>query len=247
MREVVRTYLESSEPFELFGTQHAVALVISIFMFIAVPLFARRKLNPSQQHVLGAVIGFLVMGNYLAWVTLEAIAGTFDPKLHLPFQLCRFANLILPLVMLKKNFRVYEILYFWGFSGMFQAALTPDISQAFPHFHFFRFWMGHNGLILALIYATAVYGMRPTLTSLKRSFIALNMFFLVSIPVNLILDANYFWICGKPVNDLGRHIPSLLDYMGPWPWYILTAEFVALAHFGAAYLPIHFIQKRKAT
>lgn len=245
MRESVRHYLNTFEPFELFGTGHVWALIISLALFIGIPLFARRKLNPNQQNILGACIGWLVMAQYIAWVVLEITAGSFDVKLHLPFHLCRFANLMIPLVMLRKNFQVYEVLFFWGFSGMFQAMITPDIAQGFPHFHFFRFWIGHNGLILALIYATAVYGMRPTVGSLKRAFIALNIFFLVTIPVNLILDANYFWICGKPVNDLGQHVPSLLDYMGPWPWYILTAEFVALAHFAIAYLPIHFIYKRK--
>jgi len=37
---------------------------------------------------------------------------------------------------------------------------------------------------------------------------------------------------------------SLLDFMGPWPWYILIGEFVALAHFGLAYL-IYLFMKRK--
>lgn len=245
MRESVNRYLNTFDSFELFGPAHIVALIISLALFIGLPLFAKRKLDRRQQDMLGSWIGWLVMGQYVAWVALELTAGSFDLKLHLPFHLCRFANLIVPLVMLRKNYRVYEVLYFWGFSGMLQAAFTPDISQGYPHFHFFRFWIGHNGLILALIYATVVYGMRPTVGSLKRAFIALNIFFLVTIPVNLILDANYFWICGKPVNDLGQHVPSLLDYLGPWPWYILTAEFVALAHFVLAYLPIHFIYKKK--
>ena len=105
--------------------------------------------------------------------------------------------------------------------------------------------MGHQGLILALVYATVVYKIRPTIKSLIKSFIALNIFLVFAAIVNMLIDSNYFWIYGKPVNHVGERIPTLLDYLGPWPWYILTAEFVALAHFLLAYSPFYFMNKRK--
>ena len=98
-------------------------------------------------------------------------------------------------------------------------------------------------MIIALIYATVVYDMRPNLKSVWKAMLALNIFLLISIIANILLDANYFWICGKPINQLGEHVPSLLDYLGPWPWYILAAEFVALAHFLLAYIPFIFIKR----
>jgi hypothetical integral membrane protein (TIGR02206 family) len=122
-------------------------------------------------------------------------------------------------------------------SGMLQAMITPDVTHGFPHFHYFRFLIGHNGMVLALIYAIVVYNLKPTLKGLWESFLALNVFLLLAVGVNLLLDANYFWICGKPPTA------SLLDYMGPWPWYILVGEFVALLHYMAAYAPFHFIKK----
>jgi hypothetical integral membrane protein (TIGR02206 family) len=183
------------------------------------------------------------MSSYIIWTILEIIAGTFDLKLHLPIHLCRMANLLLPLVMVTRSFFFYEILYFWGLSGMLQAVITPDIAAGFPHFQFFRFWFAHHGMIIALIYATVVYDMRPNLKSVWKAMLALNIFLLISIIANILLDANYFWICGKPINQLGEHVPSLLDYLGPWPWYILAAEFVALAHFLLAYIPFIFIKR----
>ena len=243
MREIVEEYLNTYEPFILFGTSHIISIGIAIILAIFIPIFAKNKLSDHYQYILGSIIGYLVMSSYIIWTILEIIAGTFDLKLHLPIHLCRMANLLLPLVMVTRSFFFYEILYFWGLSGMLQAVITPDIAAGFPHFQFFRFWFAHHGMIIALIYATVVYDMRPNLKSVWKAMLALNIFLLISIIANILLDANYFWICGKPINQLGEHVPSLLDYLGPWPWYILVAEFVALAHFLIAYIPFIYIKR----
>ena len=243
MREIVGKYLDTYDPFILFGTSHIISIALAIFLSIFIPIFAKKKLSERYQHIVGGVIGYLVMSSYILWTALEITAGTFDLKLHLPIHLCRMANLLLPFVMIARSYLFYEILFFWGLSGMLQAVITPDIAAGFPHFQFFRFWFAHHGMIIALIYATVVYGMRPSLKSVWKAMLALNIFLLLSIIANILLDANYFWICGKPINELGEHVPSLLDYLGPWPWYILAAEFIAFAHFLLAYIPFIFIKK----
>ena len=70
-----------------------------------------------------------------------------------------------------------------------------------------------------------------------RTFIWLNLYLLLLIPVNLTLDANYFYLMEKPLN------PSILDYFGPWPFYILVCELLAMGFFAIAYVPIHVGKK----
>ena len=238
MRDAVYHYMAEPNPFILFGTDHIVGTIVFLCLWIWLPNYTKNNLSKSDQERLGIFLGFVVMSNYLVWVGLEAIAGTFDPKLHLPFHLCRFANLMIPIVMIWKKERLFQILYFWGMSGMLQGAFTPDLTHGFPHFHYFRFFIGHNGMVLVLIYAIVVFEMRPTLKGLWDSFLALNGFLGLATIVNLVLDSNYFWICGKPPTA------SLLDYLGPWPWYILTAEIVALLHYLVAYAPFYFIKRK---
>ncbi len=246
MRESVYSYLTTIEPFDMFGIEHIAAIFCSLFFIITVPIFAQKNLDVKSQYQLGKIIGWIVFFNYITWVGLELFTGTFDQEIHLPIHLCQFTNLVIPLVMVWRSFLAYEILFFWGFSGLLQVIITPDIAAGFPHFHFFRFWIGHSGVILALVYATLVYEIRPTFKSLIKSFVGFNIFFVIALFVNLILDTNYFWICGKPVDRLGNRIPTLLDFMGPWPWYILTGELVALALFLLVYSPFYFSNKKRA-
>ncbi len=238
MREEIKYYLYNSPAFELFGLQHNLSIFVSLLLWVTLPLYFKKYSSKQTQNKVGIILGYIVMSNYLAWVVLEIAAGTFSLKLHLPFHLCRAANILLPIVMITRNQMIYDIVYFWGLSGMLQGMFTPDITNAFPHFHFFRFWVGHNGLILAILYATIVYKMRPSKKGIKRAFYALNLFLFITTAINLILDSNYFWICGKP------ETASLLDIMGPWPWYILTGELVVLLHFFIAYAPFWYRRKR---
>ena len=67
----------------------------------------------------------------------------------------------------------------------------------------------------------------------------LNIYILCLIPINLWLDANYFYMMSKPVD------PSLLDFSGPWPFYIIVTEGLAMVFFTLIYLPIFIARKNK--
>ena len=222
----------------MFGPSHWAAIIFFLILVFWLPWYAKNNLNSDKQNKIGFVLGIIVFINYPIWVLLEILAGSFDVSLHLPLHLCRFANILILFVMIKRNYFIFEILYFWGLSGMFQGMITPDIIEDIPHFHYFRYFAGHHLLVVAMIYAVVVYRMKPTIKSVKKAFIGLNIFLVIAFISNIIIGSNYFWIMGKPPAG------SLLDYMGPWPWYILTGEFVALAHFMLAYLLFLFIDKK---
>ena len=225
---------DESIPFVFLGTSHVFSIILFLVLALSIPYLAKKYLDENQQLLLGKIIGVMVLIGYLSWVILEILAGSFSLKLHLPFHLCRTANVLIFVVLFFRSFLAYEIVFFWGLT-VIHAVITPDITQGFPHYHFVRYWLTHQMMIIGIIYATFVYDIRPHKTSIYKSFVALLLFFLITIPINLLLDANYFWICGKPP------VGTVLDYFGPWPWYIIVATLLALVHFYFFYYLINFI------
>ncbi len=238
MKEKIAKYIyDETIPFIFMGMDHVISIIVFAILLFTIPYLAQKNLDEDQQYLLGKVIGVLILFGYVSWVILEILAGTFNLKLHLPFHLCRTANILIFVVLFFRSFLAYEIVFFWGLT-VIHAVITPDITQGFPHYHFIRYWLTHQLMIIGIIYATFVYDIIPHKTSIYKSFVALLLFFLITIPVNLSLDANYFWICGKPP------VGTVLDYFGPWPWYLVVATLLALIHFYFFYYLINFISSK---
>jgi len=78
---------------------------------------------------------------------------------------------------------------------------------------------------------TAVESYRPTLQSIKRTFIRGNIYAIFVGLVNALLGSNYLFIAHKPATA------SLLDVLPPCPLYLPILEAIALVVIGLLYLP----------
>ena len=120
-----------------------------------------------------------------------------------------------------------------------QAIITPDPDVGFPSYGFFKYWLVHCGLVVLVVHHLLAFKLYPHAKGIVRTFIWMNIYILCLIPINIGLEANYFYMMNKPVN------PSLLDFFGPWPIYILVTECLAMIFFAIAYLPIFLTRKRR--
>ena len=238
MRQALYRYCTQWEPLGIFDSQHLATLAMSVALVVMVPWFARMKLNDRSQQVLGSGIGWTAFAGYALWAAIHAVAGSFDVARHLPMHLCYVVAVITPLVMTWRSFTAFEFVYYCAFSGVLQACISPDECARCPHFDYFRFWMLHTGVILSAVYAVVVYRMQPTARGVLRTWLWVLAFLGLAIVVNCAFGTNYFYIRDKPPN-------SLLDYMGPWPWYIITAMPVAFVLIGIGYVPIWLVERLK--
>ena len=118
-----------------------------------------------------------------------------------------------------------ELDYFWAFSASLQAVLTPDLGQSFPDVLFFTDFITHSGAIAAacLLVLGSRRGPRPN--AVWRVYAITLAFACLAAVGTVLTGGNYMFLRHKPARG------SLLDFMGPWPVYILVAALLALVMF----------------
>lgn len=239
MKELKNYLSQANNPFVPFGASHIAALAIGLALIFLLPPLANKYLNDKKKRQLGLFMAWTVFLSYAVWVILELSAGTFNLKLHLPFHLCRLVAITLPFTLLYRNNNLFQVTFYWGFSAMLLASITPNIEQGFPHFYFWRYQVAHPGTLVVLIYAISVMGFRPEKKGIILAFVAMQGLLLLALFVNIFFDANYFWIRQKPT------AATLLSYMGPWPWYLIAGEVITLVFFLLAWWMFKFSKLNK--
>lgn len=228
-------------PFHLFGTPHIVAMVAMLAVPVALSAAVRRLDSERATRVVCAVFAIVMLVNQVVYWCYRYVtegAGTFVRE-HLPLHVCGMTVLLSAATLLWRGRFTYELLYFWGLAGAANAMVTPELTEGFPHYVFFQYFLSHGGIVAAALFATWGLGMRPTLRSLVRAFVAMNAMAAAIACVNLVLDSNYMYLCEAPVTAS----PFLFL---PWPWYILWLEVLALVFFGLLYLPVLLVKISKS-
>ena len=220
--------------FVLFGSSHLLTMAVVFGVSVLLPLWVRRHCSERGGTQVAVWLGIIVLVHEVvkAWIRVSVYEHRFADVL--PFHLCSTAIMATAVLMLSRNRLAYELTYFWGLSGTLQAILTPDLEEPFPHPLYLSYFFTHGLIILGALYATLVFRFRPFPRSMVRVYVITAIYcFAFILPLNYLIDTNYVYMRYKPAGA------SLLDYLGPWPWYMLSVAGLAWFFFAAAYAPFH--------
>ena len=217
--------------FVILGAAHLIALgVIALLNLSFIPF--RQVHNRRAQTVARSAMAVILIVNETAWHVWHLATGQWMVQTMLPLHLCSVMVFLSAFMLTTRSYRVYEYLYFLGIGAAVQAIFTPDLGQyGFPHFRFFQTFISHGLILTAAIYMTVVEGYRPTWTSLRNVFIGANLYMVFVGLVNWLIGSNYLFIAHKP------ETPSVIDLLGPWPWYILGLEVIGVMTCLILYTP----------
>jgi hypothetical integral membrane protein (TIGR02206 family) len=206
----------------LLAAEHIGALAV-IAVGSAVAVVAARARPGAWIKVLAVV---LVIDEVSWWVYLLA-GGQPGSQLarSLPLQLCDVGIFVAGFALWFRRQWLVELTYFWGLTGTLQALLTPDLPQHFPSYPYFQYYIAHGGVVAAAVLLVFGLGQLPRRFAIVR-VMAITVAYTACVGlVDALTGANYMYLRSKPT------APTLLDVMGPWPWYILAAGLVALVLF----------------
>ncbi len=224
------TFYYTGEPFQFLGAAHLGALLCLVLLNIFLQRY--RAKDESVRKKVRVAMAVVLWLNEASWHIWSIATHTWTIQELLPLHACSILIWLAGFMLIEKNYRIYEFVYFMGIAGALQALLTPNIGiYGFPHFRFFQTFISHGLLVTSAIYLTTVEGLRPTWRSLLRVMVISNIYMVVVFFINQLIGANYLYVAHKPPG------PTLLDALPEWPWYLLYMEAIGLVMFLLLYLP----------
>lgn len=205
-----------------FSTPHLAALAVLVGTAGASVWLARRHPRTAAS-VWAPLLALAIVAGWAGEYIADAVEGTYDVQYTLPLQLTDVVSAMAIVALLTRRQLFVELTYFWAFTASLQATLSPDLGQNFPSAFYFTYFTYHVGALVAacmLVFGLELY---PRPRAAWRAFALTLAWAAVAGLGDVLTGGNYMYLRAKPEHG------SLLNVLGPWPWYIASAAAVGLA------------------
>lgn len=210
---------------EQWSGEHIAALIATALV-AALLIVAARRLADAWVIPIERGLAVVILGAFVCEQLTYALRGEWTAAVNLPLQLTDAVTLASVAALWRPDsMLLVGLVYFWALSASLQAVLTPDLGESFPDVLFFTYFAAHSGAIAAA--CLLVFGTRrvPRPDAVWRAYAITVVFAALAAIATVLTGGNYMFLRRKPAHG------SLLDFMGPWPLYILGAAALGLVMF----------------
>lgn len=224
------------QTFTFFSIPHMVTLFLfflTCFLFV----YYRENLKSYQNIIKWTLFTTLILCevSFHLWLIVTKQWEVAD----LPLQLCSLSTFLSLFLFLKRNQKVFNLLFFIGLLPAILSMVTPDIVYQFPHFRFLKYFLHHSAIPLAVLYFILFEGYRVPRKAVVTSYLILNV---IAVPIfflNLWLNTNFFFLANPSETE------TLLSFFGSGIMYYISLEIAAVVVFIITYIPMEILQRRE--
>ena len=233
------------QEFALFTPAHILPILWMVAMILLIRKNAGSLRDWKHEEKLRYVLAFALIISDMSyyWRLVGCPQLQPGPVENLPIGVCGWAVIFSSYMLVGKKQTLFDIVYFWLLSGSLFALLTPTVLTFTgpTRFRYYQFWVEHTLGYVAIFYMIFVHGMRPTVKSAVKSYIALAVLAVIAYVANDMIGpgANYLFMA-KPEDT-----PSVLDILPPnFVLRLVIMAAVVTLLYGVAYLPWYLMDKK---
>lgn len=231
--------------FTNFSFAHFAPIILAVGLIFLIYRCRDRLRGWRHEEAIRYILAFTMIIAEMSyfWRLVGVTSLNPNPVDHLPITVCGWAVIFCSYMVIGKSQTLFDISYFWLFSGSIFALITPTvITYTGPtRFRYYQFWAEHTLGYVAIFYMIFVHKMRPTWKSMVKSYVALLLLATIAYFANSMIGpgANYLFMA-KPEDT-----PSVLDVLPPnFALRLAVMVFAVTLLFSLAYLP-WFLKDRK--
>lgn len=234
-----------TEEFSNFTLAHFLPILLAVGLILLTYKYKDFFKNWKHEEKIRYTMAFIMIVSEMSyyWRLVGISSLNPNPVDHLPITVCGWGIVFASYLVIGKSQTLYDICYFWLFSGTIFALLTPTvITFTGPtRFRFYQFWLEHTMGYIGVFYMTFVHKMRPTVKSAVKSYVALAILAVIAYSANVIIGpgANYLFMA-RPEST-----PSILDILPPnFAIRLIIMALAVTTLFVLSYLPWYFMDKK---
>ena len=226
--------------FVLFSLPHFAALLATAAAAaVMVRMNRSRSVRPGTKKGLNRALAVVLVLSVLMDPVCTWLRYHSDPQEcaqllrenSLPLHLCDVVSFVLAWALWQRRQRWAELGYLWGLSGTLNGVITPAVKFDWHSLEYYAFFVQHGGVVVAALTVAFGAGLAPQPGALRRAMHWSWAYMAVVCSWNALLHTNYGYFNAKP------EAASLLDHLGPWPYYLLSLQAVAILFFWLLLLP----------
>ena len=229
-----------------FSFAHFAPILLMFAVILLIYRYRDKIRTCKREETIRYVLAFMMIISEMSyfWRLVGVPSLNPNPVDHLPITVCGWSVVFCSYMLVGKCQSLFDISYFWLFSGTIFALITPTvITYTGPtRYRYYQFWAEHTLGYVAVFYMIFVHGMRPTWISMAKSYAALTVLGVIAFAANRIIGpgANYLFLA-KPEDT-----PSILDILPPnFLLRLVVMVAVVSMMFFLSYLP-WLLKDRKA-